>query len=213
VRPSIQRSACTSQPFDSVHRPETAGFDAAMIFLDAEVERVGQLAEADLLGVLEEQLHVLVQRALIALQSQLRKRLIIGLRAKRLHVAADSLVEYYGLLERCSVGEPGVVIDRPHQFAQRQCPVPARARLHSVLRDRERATELREAIASLFAADRQTEPTMGHLLGKPEAGAGIAIMELNRHFDIDLGGPETVQFRLFRPASTPDSKRRTAAKK
>jgi hypothetical protein len=82
-----------------------------------------------------------------------------------------------------------------------------------VLRDRERATELRKAIASFCTAARQTEPTMGHLIGKPETGAGITIVKLNRHLDIDLSGPETVQLFLFRLANSPESKRCTAAKK
>src|SRR4030095_5660267 len=89
----------------------------------------------------------------------------------------------------------------------------ARPWSHSVFCDRERATEVRKAIASFFAAARETESTTGSLLCKPEAGAGIAIVELNRHIDISLGGSETVQFLLFRHASGPESKRCTAAKK
>src|SRR4030095_4512549 len=62
----------------------------------------------------------------------------------------------------------------------------ARPWSHSVFCDRERATEVRKAIASFFAAARETESTTGSLLCKPEAGAGIAIVELNRHLDISL---------------------------
>src|ERR1051326_8151846 len=85
-------------------------------------------------------------------------------------------------------------------------------RPHAVADNRERAAKSGEAVAPFLTRAREAILALGHLLAKPEALAGVAVVKLDRHFYFSIRRPEPVRFPVLCGRRRDQSECRGAAK-